>query len=78
MLQKVENHENLLKDSESGAILLSNRNVADEYKARKKLLNHNRSLETEINMIKQELEELNAIRDSVNEIKELLKGLASK
>ena len=78
MLQKIENHENLVKDSESGAILLSNRTIVDDYRARKKILNHNKNLETEINMIKQELAELNNIRDSVNEIKELLKGLANK
>lgn len=78
MLQKIENHENLVKDSESGAILLTSKSIVDDYKARKKILNHNRNLESEINTIKSELAELNKVRDSINEIKEMLKGLTNK
>ena len=78
MLRKIENHENLVKDSDSGAILLNNRNIVDEYKARKKLINQNRSLEQEINIIKHDLQELSKVRDSLEEIKEMLKGLSAK
>ena len=74
-LAKVENHEELRKDMKTGAILLSDRNAANEYKTKKTMLRSVRDVNSEINTIKEKLSEIDSIRDDMKEIKELLKGL---
>ena len=75
-LAKVEEHEELLKDTTSGAILLSDRNVMNEYKAKKNMMKNVRDVSHEINTIKEKLSEIDSIRNDMQEIKELLRGLS--
>lgn len=75
-LVKIEDHVELRKDQENGAILLSDHNVANEYKNRKAMLNNVRGVNSEINTIKEKLSEIDTLRDDMREIKELLRGLA--
>lgn len=75
-LVKIEEHEELRKDMNNGAILLSDRSVVNEYKNRKAMMNNVRDVSAEINNIKQKLSELDSVKTDMQEIKELLKGLA--
>lgn len=75
-LAKVEDYTELRKDKENGAILLADRNVANEYKSKKAMLNNVRDVSLEINSIKEKLSEIDSIKDDMKEIKELLRGLA--
>lgn len=74
-LVKIEEHEELRKDTNNGAILLSDRGVVNEYKTRKAMMNNVRDVSVEINNIKQKLSELDSVKTDMQEIKELLKGL---
>lgn len=75
-LAKIEERVELRKDMENGAILLSDKNVANEYKAKKAMLNNVRDVSVEINSIKEKLSDLESVKSDMQEIKELLKGLA--
>jgi len=78
MYNKVKDHEELVKDTKSGALLLIDKSVSDEYKARKNMLRTSRDLAVEINMIKHEMEDLNTIKAELDEIKTLLKEIVSR
>lgn len=75
-LAKIEEHEELRKDVKTGAILLSDKNIVNEYKSKKAMLNNVRDVSAEINNIKEKLSEIETIKDDMKEIKELLRGLA--
>lgn len=75
-LYKVEDHTDLRKDRDTGAILLADRNIANEYKTKKAMLNNVRDVSSEINSIKEKLSEIETLKDDMKEIKELLRGLA--
>lgn len=74
-LARIEDHVELRKDTENGAILLADRNVANEYKSRKAMMNNVRDVGSEINSIKEKLSDLESVKADMQEIKELLKGL---
>jgi uncharacterized protein YydD (DUF2326 family) len=78
MHYKVKEHDELVKDSKSGAILLVDKSVADEYKARKAVMKTSRELATEINMIKNEMEDISVIKAELDEIKKLLREIVSR
>ncbi len=75
-LVKIEEHEELKKDIFTGAILLSDRNIVNEYKSKKSMMNNMRDVSNEINTIRQKLSELESVKTDMQEIKELLRGLA--
>jgi|LakMenEpi03Aug12_release.lakeMendotaPanAssembly.Ray.scaffolds.fasta_scaffold01135_28 hypothetical protein len=75
-LAKVKEHEELRKDMHNGAILLSDRNIANEYRSRKAMMNNVRDVSAEINSIKEKLSDLESVKTDMQEIKELLRGLA--
>lgn len=75
-LAKVKEHENLMKDMDSGAVLLSDKTAMNEYKSKKNMLQNMRDVSSEINTIKQKLSELDSVKTDMQEIKELLRGLA--
>lgn len=75
-LAKIEDREELRKDISTGAILLSDRNVANEYKTKKSMLKNVRDVSSEINTIKEKLSEIDTIKNDMQEIKALLRGLA--
>lgn len=77
-LAKIEEHESLRKDMNTGAILLSDTNALNEYKSKKAMINGVRNVNEEINTIKEKLNEFEALRSDMKEIKELLRGLVSK
>lgn len=74
-LAKIEEHEDLRKDISTGAILLSDKNVANEYKTKKNMMRSVRDVNAEINNIKEKLSEIDNLRTDMQEIKELLRGL---
>lgn len=74
-LAKIKEREELVKDVGSGAVLLSDKNLMNEYKARKNMMKNVRDVGTEINTIKEKLTELESLKSDMQEIKELLKGL---
>lgn len=75
-LAKVEDRVELRKDINNGAILLSDHNIANEYKAKKAMMNNVRDVSAEINTIKEKLSDLETVKNDMQEIKELLRGLA--
>lgn len=74
-LVKIEDHEELRKDRKTGAVLLADRTVADDYKSRKTMLKNVRDVNVEINNIKEKLSKVDKIESDMQEIKELLRGL---
>lgn len=78
MLTKIENQEGLLKETINGAILMSDKNKANEYLAKRKMLAENLSMAQEINTIKERLNGLEELKNDVADIKSLLQQLARK
>lgn len=74
-LAKVEQHEELRKDTVSGAILLSDKNVVNEYKTKKAMLNGVRDVNAELNMLKEKVSKIDKVENDLEEIKALLRGL---
>lgn len=58
----------LTRDIKNRALLETDRSKLDEYHMKSKMLNSNKSMQEQINTLKQDM----------NEIKELLKGLVNK
>lgn len=77
-LYKVKDRPDLLKDSQSGAVLLSDTTAADEYRARKKMLNNTRAMGEELNTIKSKLAEIDKLQDDICDIKKLLQRILDK
>lgn len=67
-LHKVENHEGLAKDINNGAILLTDKKVADNYLEMKRRANENRALK----------EKVAAMSEEISSIKQLLTQLLEK
>jgi uncharacterized protein YydD (DUF2326 family) len=74
-LAKVEEREELLKDMKSGAVLLSDRNVMNEYRSKKSMMKNVRDVNLELNTIKERLSKVDKLESDMQEIKELLRGL---
>jgi len=74
-LAKIEDHEELRKDMSTGAVLLSDRNIANEYRSKKNMMKNVRDVNTEINTIKEKLSDIDSLKSDMQEIKELLRGL---
>lgn len=74
-LAKIEDRIELRKDMDTGAILLSDHNIAEEYKSKKAMMNNMRNVGAEINSIKEKLSDLESVKADMQEIKELLRGL---
>jgi len=77
-LAGIEDRPNLVKDIETGAILLKNSAPADEYKMKKIMLNKNRKLDEELVEIKSKLADVDSIKADMQEIKELLGRILTK
>jgi hypothetical protein len=78
ILFKIEGHDDLVKDKNSGAILLNNKATANEYLAKKKMFDSTRQVKDEINTIKDKLSEIDTIKNDMADIKELLKRILFK
>lgn len=78
MLVKIKDREDLVKDSKSGAVLLSDTGLRDDYKSRKNMMKVTHDLKEEINTIKQNLAELSSLKEDFKEIRELLQGIAKR
>jgi hypothetical protein len=77
ILDKVKDYEGLVKDRQSGAILLANHAKANEYIARKKALSETHELKKEINTIKERLDDIETVKNDVSDIKALLQQIAN-
>jgi|LakMenEpi03Aug12_release.lakeMendotaPanAssembly.Ray.scaffolds.fasta_scaffold264328_2 hypothetical protein len=76
IVDKVKDHEGLVKDRQSGAILMASHSQAAEYLNKKKQIQQQHEIRNEINTIKERLEGLENIQSDVSEIKNLLQKLA--
>lgn len=75
-LVKIKDHEELVKDTSSGAILLSDKNVMNEYRIKKNMMQNARDVNAEINNMKQKMSEIEStFKNDMEEIKQLLRGL---
>ena len=74
-LAKIEEHEELRKDMKSGAILLSDKNVVNEYTSRKAMMNGVRDVNSELNILKEKVSKIDKVESDLEEIKALLRGL---
>ena len=72
---KVEDHEELVKDMKSGALLLTDRTVADEYISKKTMLKSVSDINSEINILKDKISKIDKVESDLEEIKALLRGL---
>lgn len=77
-LYKIKDHENIVKDRNSGAILFSDRGAADEYRAKKAMLQRTRDMNEEINTLKEQVSKIDKVESDVQEIKEMLQRILSK
>lgn len=75
-LAKVKEREDLLKDTHTGAVLLSDKNIMNEYRAKKNMMKNMRDVSVEINTIKEKMSKIDKLEADMDEIKELLRGLA--
>lgn len=78
MLNKIEDREDLLKESMNGAILMANKAKANEYLAKRRMLAENASMVEEINTIKERLNGLEEMKTDMADIKSLLQQIARK
>lgn len=76
-VDKVKDYEGLVKDRQSGAILLNNHAKANEYLVKKRSLQSEIEMRGEINTIKDRLNDLETVKNDVSEIKALLQKLAN-
>lgn len=76
IVDKVKDHEGLVKDRQSGAILMANHAKAAEYLNKKRELLQQTEIRNEINTIKERLDGLEDMKSDVSEIKNLLQKLA--
>lgn len=75
---KISDRPDLIKDTETGAILNVNRGGADEYFAKKSQINRMKEVQQEVQDIKDKLSELEDIKENMSEIKSLLKEILNK
>jgi len=75
-IYKIKDHEGLVKDKHSGAILLSNHAKANEYLNKKKAIEDGRKMASEINTIKERLDGIEKMQDELSDIKSILLKLA--
>ena len=75
-LHKVKDHESLLKDTKTGAILLADHMKANEYNMKKKAIEDTKRMANEINTIKEKLGEIEEVKSELSEIKSLLLQIA--
>lgn len=74
-LARVKEHEELRKDTKTGAVLLSDKSLVNEYQSKKNMIRSVRDVSAEINTLKQKINEIDSIKSDMQEIKELLRGL---
>lgn len=76
IVDKVKDYEGLVKDRQSGAILMSSQSKAAEYLNKKKEIQQQHEIRNEINTIKERLDGLDEMKSDVTQIKNLLEKLA--
>lgn len=76
IVDKVKDYEDLVKDRQSGAILMSNHSKAAEYLNKRKEIQKQHEMRSEINVIKERLSGLEEMKSDVSQIKNLLEKLA--
>jgi hypothetical protein len=77
-LVKIEGHPELMKDTNSGAILYVDRKADNEYQRQKRLINSQKQTQQDISDMREKLEDLETVKQEMQEIKALLKELVSK
>lgn len=71
-LFKVKGHQELRKDSKTGALLLSDKTKANEYFTKRKVFENDAAMGTEINNLK---ESFNDLKSDMDQIKNMLQQL---
>ncbi len=57
-LFKVKDHKELRKDSKTGALLLSDKNKANEYLTKRKVFENDAAITKEINTLKEDMKDI--------------------
>jgi hypothetical protein len=76
IVDKVKDYEGLVKDRQSGAILMTNHSKAAEYLNKKKEIQQQHEIRNEINTIKERLDDIEQMKSDMSDIKSLLEKLA--
>jgi hypothetical protein len=76
IVDKVKDYEGLVKDRQSGAILMTNHSKAAEYLNKKKEIQQQHEIRNEINTIKERLDDIEQMKSDMSDIKNLLEKLA--
>jgi hypothetical protein len=77
-LYRIKERPELRKDMNSGAVLLSNKDHADDYHSRKRMMNNSRNMSEEINILKSKLSEIDSLKQDMSDIKDLLQRIVNK
>lgn len=77
-LYKIKDHDDLIKDKSSGAVLLSDRSAIDEYRAKKAMFQTKRDMDSEINNLKEKVAKIDNLESDLKDIKELLQRIVNK
>jgi hypothetical protein len=77
-LYKIKDHEDLIKDKSSGAVLLSDKSAIDEYRAKKAMFQTKRDMDVEINNLKEKVAKIDNLESDLKDIKELLQRIVNK
>ena len=78
MKHRVEGHQNLYKDLETGVIVNRESTERQRYRLAKQQAHSVLETQDEISDLKKEIEELSSLKDEMDEIKDLLKQLLNK
>lgn len=71
-LFKVKGHQELRKDSRTGALLLSDKNKANEYLTKRRVFENDAAMGAEINTLKESVSDL---KSDMDDIKKMLQQL---
>ena len=78
MKHRVEGHQNLYKDLETGVIVNRETTERQKYRLAKQQAQQVQESKGEIDSLKEEIKELSSLKEEIDEIKDLLQQLLSK
>ena len=72
---QVKDRKTLVKDTNSGALLSTDKRSLNEYLEKKKMLVASLDAKEQINTVMSKLKEVDELKQEIKELKELLKGM---
>lgn len=77
-MQKIKDRPDLMRDPVSGAIIKVDRKDVDEYRRQKAMINNSKSMQDDLQELKEKYKEFDNIKSELQEIKNLLREIVSK